>query len=60
MWTTWPASTQTPLASTMTTLLLKWWRTVNTSTISGTVTATTGTTKQSAVCGSGNRAFNEK
>ncbi|CAN0423111.1 unnamed protein product, partial [Ectocarpus fasciculatus] len=24
--TTWPASTQTPLASTMTTLLLKWWR----------------------------------
>ncbi|CAM9608625.1 unnamed protein product, partial [Ectocarpus fasciculatus] len=24
--TTWPASTLTPLASTMTTLLLKWWR----------------------------------
>ncbi|CAM9723019.1 unnamed protein product, partial [Ectocarpus fasciculatus] len=47
--TTWPASTQTPLASTMTTLLLKWRRTVNGLAISGTVTATRGTTKQNAV-----------
>ncbi|CAM9961470.1 unnamed protein product, partial [Ectocarpus fasciculatus] len=55
--TTWPASTQTPLASTMMTLLLKWWRTVNMLPISGTVTATTGTTKQNAVRGlsDGNR-----
>ncbi|CAM9561323.1 unnamed protein product, partial [Ectocarpus fasciculatus] len=49
--TTWPASTLTPLASTMTTLLLKWWRTVNGSTVSETGTAMMGTTKQSAVRG---------
>ncbi|CAN0267037.1 unnamed protein product, partial [Ectocarpus sp. 12 AP-2014] len=47
--TTWPASTQTPLASTMTTLPLKWWNTVNGLPVSEMVTATMGTTKQSAV-----------
>ncbi|CAN0164811.1 unnamed protein product, partial [Ectocarpus sp. 6 AP-2014] len=45
---TWPASTRTPLASTMMTLPLKWWRTVNGLAVSETVTATMGTTKNSA------------
>ncbi|CAN0511401.1 unnamed protein product, partial [Ectocarpus sp. 12 AP-2014] len=43
------ASTRRPLVSTMTRLLLSWWRTVNEQQQSGTATATKGTTRQSAV-----------